>query len=153
MNYVCRKCEWSEGEYGAWRCTHGYDPEEVSRNCDGFWCCERDKVNGIKHRESRCLICGRPIYSTKQAWTPIYCWEHREYAKRDDEIIANAPMELLQDLIVAIFFRAREDYVANISGQRSDAEIFVRSSWGQKLSMGGYDPDELLEAWRESERP
>lgn len=89
---------------------------------------------------NRCLICGKPVPSKYRA----YCDEHRAYAKADDKAIEDAPTELLFALIMAIFERAREDYLTNVDGKRSDAERFFRSEWAQELSLSTFDPDEVL---------
>lgn len=100
----------------------------------------------------RCIICGREIRSSDYRDVPIYCKEHRAYADKDDEILQNAPMELLFSLIAGIFIRARTDYITNDDGQRSDAEVFLRSVWAQDLSLSVFDADELLERMDEDIR-
>jgi len=149
MNRICQNCEWSEKLDFGWKCQHGRDTTNLRRKCDGFWCAPIDKVAGTHHRESTCLICGKPIYSKTMAETPIYCYEHRAYAKADDKIIEEAPMELLFVLIAEIFQRAKDDYINNTDGQRSDAEVFMRGSWAQELSYEGFDAEAVLEGWRD----
>lgn len=89
---------------------------------------------------NRCLICGKPVPSKYRA----YCDEHRAYARADDKAIEEAPFELLFALIAGIFERAREDYLTDADGKKSDAEWFFRSEWAQELSLSAFDPDEVL---------
>ena len=142
---LCRKCEWSEwdAERNDWECTHGYVSAVAKNKCDGYWCCAVDKISGVKHRKGQCLICGKPVYS-RQGDTPIYCYEHREQSIRDEQILDEAPKELLFCLIQGIFERAREDYLTNIDNQASDAEVFLRSEWAQLLSLSEFDAEEVI---------
>ena len=87
-----------------------------------------------------CLICGKPIKHDE-----VYCDEHKDYAKRDDKIIQEMPLELMFSLIMGVFARARQDYIQNPEGQRSYAEAFLRSEWAQLLSLSGYDPEKLIQ--------
>lgn len=86
-----------------------------------------------------CLICGKPIKTDD-----VYCDEHKDYARRDDKIIQEMPFEILFSLIMGVFTRARQDYMLNPEGQRSDAEWFFRSEWAQELSLSQFDPEEVL---------
>lgn len=88
----------------------------------------------------KCLVCHKDI-----PYPMIYCEEHRQCVEEDDKIIREAPQELLFSLIAGIFLRAREDYIFNTDGQRSDAEVFLRNEWAQELSLSGFDPDKLIE--------
>lgn len=102
-----------------------------------------------KGRRTTCLICGKAISAPDYRDVPIYCEEHRAYADKDNKILDEAPMELLFSLITGIFWRAREDYLIDVDGQREDAEIFLRSSWAQDLSLAGFDVEELFESLNE----
>lgn len=86
-----------------------------------------------------CLICGKPVGKTK-----AYCKEHNEYAEHDNKIIEDAPFEVLFCLIEGIFERARDDYIYDTDGERSDAEWFFRSEWAQELSLSKFDPEAVL---------
>ena len=99
----------------------------------------------LKAGKGRCIICGKETSSADYRDAPIYCEEHRAYADMDDEIIQNAPIELLFVLITGIFFRARLDYLTDSDGQRIDAEQFLRSAWAQELSLSHFDVEELLD--------
>lgn len=142
---ICRRCEWAQKVDGKveWTCTHGYDTILAKTKCDGYWCSSHDKLNGTKHRESVCVVCGKPVYGYKRE-APIYCFEHRYYSERDREAIENMPTELLFCLIQGIFERARIDYMTNEDGQRSDAEVFLRGEWAQELSLSKFDADEVI---------
>lgn len=154
----CRYCEYSEWdkERGDWNCSEGKDTSAVKNKCDAFYCAPRDKILNTKMRESPCYICGKPVYAHSRH-VPLYCKEHRKYADLDNKIIHEAPEELMHDLTVAIFLRAREDYINNCENQRSDAEVFLRGQWAQKLSLDHYDADKLMklldEERHESKRP
>ena len=52
---------------------------------------------------------------------------------------------MLFSLIAAIFRQARTDYLTNLDGQRSDAEVFLRGEWAQDLSLDGYDVERLFQ--------
>ena len=141
---LCRRCEWSERDGGDWKCIHGYDATLAKHKCAGYWCSERDKLNGTQHRKSKCIICGKPTYAYKQE-APIYCFEHRAHSERDRRLIEEMPLELLFCLIQGIFERARIDYLTNEENQRKDAEIFFRGQWAQILSLSEFDPDKVIE--------
>lgn len=96
------------------------------------------------HNRTTCLICGKPIRSNE-----VYCDEHREYARRDDKILDDMPLELFFGLIEGIFARARTDYIYDTDGMRDHAEWFFRSEWAQLLSLSRFDPDEVLEQMNE----
>lgn len=142
---ICRRCEWSEWdeERNEWRCSHGYKTALAKNKCGGYWCSEYDKLNGVKNRKSACIICGKPVYAHKQD-APIYCYEHRNESIHDQQILDEMPHELLFCLIQGIFERAREDYLTNAEGQKSDAEVFFRGEWAQILSMSEFDAEELI---------
>lgn len=142
---LCRICEWSEWDTdrNEWNCSHGYKSAMAKKKCGGYWCSAYDKLNGIKNRKSNCIICGKPVYAHNND-APIYCYEHRNERMRDQQILDEAPKELLFCLIQGIFERAREDYMTNTEGQKSDAEVFFRGEWAQILSMSEFDADELI---------
>ena len=142
---LCRRCEWSEFDekINDWSCTHGHQPEMALRKCDDYWCSEKDKLTDEKHREGRCMLCGKPVYAHSKD-IPLYCYEHKDEIKNDDKILQEAPMELLFALIAGIFDRARQDYVTNSDGQAKDAEIFLRSSWAQELSLSVFDAEAVI---------
>ncbi len=150
QNRLCRRCEWSSWDKDGerWECSHGCDTSLAQKKCGGFWCSAEDKINGLKNRESKCIVCGKPIYSFKTE-TPIYCYEHRKEAEQDMKIIDEAPKELLFCLIQGIFERAREDYLSDIDGQRGDAEVFLRSPWAQTLSLSSFDAEDLIDSLNE----
>lgn len=143
---LCRKCEWSawNAKRKDWDCTKGYNASAVKKQCDGYWCSAADKLSGVKHRSSECIICGKPVYAYKGE-TPIYCYEHRAQSDRDNKILDEAPRELLFCLIQAIFERARDDYLTDAEGQRSDAEVFLRGEWARILAMSDFDADEVIQ--------
>lgn len=93
----------------------------------------------------RCIVCGKETRSDDYRDVPIYCEEHRNHIQQDSRIIEEAPLELYFALVTQIFIRAREDYLYNSDGMRSDAEVFFRSEWAQILSVSGYDPGKLIE--------
>lgn len=139
----CKYSKWNE-KLGDWDCIKGKDPTTATPQCKGFWCDMYDKVSGVKNRESKCFICGSPIYSHGRA-TPLYCEKHRAHADIDNKIIKEAPYELMFELMAGIFARARDDYLYNADNQRSRAESFLKSEWAQELSVEGFDADTLLE--------
>lgn len=142
-NSVCRNCKYSEwiANILDWHCGKWLHP--INNKCNGFWCNSTDKLTGAQHRESKCIICGKPVYS-REGDAPIYCEEHSYVSKADSEIISNAPMELMFGLIAGIFERARQDYIFNAEGNKKDAETFFRGRWAQDLSMSKFDADECL---------
>ena len=85
--------------------------------------------------KSVCCICGAPIESEGRD-TPIYCEEHRHYAKQDNEILKNISLNDTFGICAAILQRARDDYIFDADGQRSDAEWFFRSNWAQIITNG-----------------
>lgn len=91
----------------------------------------------------KCAICGSPL-GEKGQFDRVYCDEHKAYAKVDDKILDEIPLELLFSLIAGIFERARIDYLTDADGKRSDAEVFFRSLWAQDLSLSQFDPDMVL---------
>lgn len=139
----CRWCEYSSRVLGEWVCSQGVDPLKLKGECKEFYCGERDKINGNLNRKSRCFVCGRPVYS-HGIETSIYCKEHKHYADKDNAVFDDVPPELLYPLISGIFIRAREDYIFNADGKRSDAEVFLRSQWAQDLSVAGFNVDEVF---------
>ena len=145
-NRKCRYCEFSRwnGSTDDWHCTKGKDVSTIEDLCDKFWCAPLDKLTGVKTKEGVCYICGKPVYAHSNN-VPIYCYEHRAYAERDQKILDEAPKELLFSLIAGIFLRAREDYVTNANNQRSDAEVFFKGAWAQNLSVDGFDVGKLFE--------
>lgn len=145
-NRQCRYCEFSRWDDSIedWHCSKGQDVSAVEDLCKKFWCAPYDKVTGVKCKEGVCFICGKPVYAHSNN-VPIYCYEHRAYAKRDQQILDEAPKELLFSLIAGIFLRAREDYLTNAQNQRSDAEVFLKGIWAQNLSIEGFDVDALFE--------
>ena len=146
---LCRHCEYSSwnGEEKKWDCEKGVDTNKKTE-CDKFYCCSNDKITGVKHRESKCYICGKPVYS-HSIETPIYCDEHRAHVKDDDKTIAEAPAELLFLLIAGIFLRARDDYIYNTDNKAYDAEVFLRGDWAQELSIKGFDAEKVLQNYDE----
>lgn len=84
---------------------------------------------------SRCCVCGREIGSPGRE-SPVYCREHRHYARRDDMILQNISLEDTFRIVTAILIRARDDYILNADGQRSDAEVFFKSNWAQIMTNG-----------------
>lgn len=143
-NNLCRNCEHSKRDNrGGWICKKGLDPNNATSKCSGFLCGRTDKITGVKHRESKCFICGKPVYSNGND-IAIYCEEHKAFAKLDDELIQTAPMELLFVIISGIFLRARDDYLFNTDGKRKDAESFFRSTWAKELSLWRFDADETI---------
>lgn len=141
---LCRNCEHSERKSrDDWICKKGLDPKKAIGKCAGYWCGAEDKLTGIRHRESKCFICGKPVYSNGNDIT-LYCEEHREYAERDAQILREAPTEMLFGLIASIFIRARDDYLYDTDGNREDAEEFFRSTWAKELSMWEFNADEAL---------
>lgn len=85
--------------------------------------------------KSVCCICGAQIKSEGRD-TPIYCEEHRHYAKQDNEILKNISINDTFGICAAILQRARDDYIFDADGQRSDAEWFFRSKWAQIITNG-----------------
>lgn len=140
---LCRDCKYSERNKKGWICEKGLDPTKAERECSGYWCGAIDKLTGVHHRESKCFICGAPIYSNGND-VAIYCEEHREYAERDAKLLREAPTAVLFGLIASIFLRARDDYLFDTDGKRQDAEEFFRSTWAKELSMWEFDADEAL---------
>ena len=140
---ICRSCKYSEwnGERYDWDCQKNMSL--IGGECDGFWCNATDKVTGAEHRESKCIMCGKPVYS-KERDVSIYCEDHRYQFAKDSEIIQNAPMELLFGLIAGIFERARDDYLYSEDENKRDAEEFFRSLWAQELTMSEFDVDKYL---------
>ena len=146
----CRYCEystWDDALYD-WQCSKGKDTSVVKNRCSEYWCAPIDKLLGTTNQMSTCFICGKPVYAHGRN-VPLYCKDHRAKAKEDDALFENAPKELLFSLIAGIFLRAREDYLTNADGQRSDAEVFLRGVWAQTLSLGGFDADRLLQMLNE----
>lgn len=153
---LCRHCEFSKKRDWGWYCKKRDDVTKGVSKCSLYWCAPINKATGTKCRESKCFICGKPVYSYSGE-APIYCYEHRAQANADSEVFQNAPIELLYTLIAAIFLRAREDYITNSDGMKKDAEIFLRGNWAQELSIEGFDAQKILdmldgEEWNESER-
>lgn len=142
---LCRRCEFSELDQsmGNWKCKHGYDSTLAKVKCAGYWCSSHDKLTGVEHRKSVCLICGKPVYGYKQE-APIYCFEHRDHSLRDSKCIEEASIELLFCLIQGIFEQARKDYMTNEDGQRGDAEVFFRGQWAQELSLSEFDAEDVI---------
>lgn len=141
---LCRNCEHSKrNNRGGWICAKELDPEDAIENCAGYWCGEKDKVTGVKHRKGTCFICGKPVYSNNNN-IAVYCEEHKAYAEIDSKMINEAPMELLFGIIASIFIRARDDYLFNTDGNREDAEKFFRSQWAKELSLWSFDADEAI---------
>ena len=141
---ICTHCEYCSVLYDMFlNCEKGRDTYQV-KNCDDYVCAAVDRVDGTHHRKSRCIICGKTIYRKGNDDVPIYCDEHRAYAKTDSDVIQQAPKELLFGLVAGIFLRAREDYVYNAEGQRQDAEMFLRSQWAQDLSGDGFNVESLF---------
>lgn len=97
---------------------------------------------------SKCAICGRPINRPNRSWL-AYCLDHKAYAELDDKVLDDMPFELMLDLIMGVFQRAREDYMYDIDGKRSDAEVFFRSEWAQLLSLSRFDPEDVLKQMEE----
>ena len=141
----CRWCEHSTMQRGKWQCARGRNTDSAFDGCPEYCCSEKDKINGVKNRSSKCIICGKPAYG-HGAETPIYCKEHRAYANRDEEVLDNMPYELLFSLIESIFEKARMDYIYNTDGYRRDAERFLKSEWAQTLSGCGYSVEKCFEA-------
>ena len=141
---ICRHCEFSEWTDNAWYCSKRDAVTDGVNKCSDYWCAPIDKVTGAKCREGKCFICGKPVYA-HSGETPLYCYEHRAHADMDDKIFDEAPRELLFTLIAGIFLRAREDYIKDMDGQRTDAEVFLRGNWAQMLSVDGFDAEKVLE--------
>lgn len=139
---LCRDCMFSYRKED-WACTKGYDPTKAKMFCGGYCCGEFDKVTGVRHQESKCFICGAPVYSNTSEMG-LYCYKHKAYAKQDDAAFDNIPNELLLGLIAGIFARARDDYLRNPDGTKEDAKEFLRSEWAQSLSIISFDAEELL---------
>lgn len=146
---LCRHCEYSSwnDEQSKWDCKYGIDTKKKTE-CAKFYCCSNDKITGVQHRQSKCYICGKPVYS-HTAETPIYCDEHRAYTDMDTKIIEEAPAELLFLLIAGIFLRARDDYIYNTDNKGSDAEVFFRGNWAQELSIRGFDAEKVLQNYND----
>ena len=146
QNRICRYCEFAtlNKELHDWECAKGCDVSSVKGRCEEFWCAPEDKFNGVKNRQGTCIVCHKPVYANGQSEIPLYCYEHRAEAERDNKIIADIPEELMFSLIEGIFQKARTDYLTNENGMRSDAEAFFRSEWAQLLSLGGFDPEKVL---------
>ena len=149
-NRICRHCEFSEwdDERNDWGCTKGQDASIVGMRCPEYYCNAYDKISGANCHEGHCIVCGAPIYSYNREM-PIYCYKHRDHAKKDTDIINEAPHELLFSLIAGIFLRAREDYIENADNQRTDAEVFLKGNWAQELSLQGFDAEKLMEQLQE----
>ena len=148
-NKKCRNCQHSERRKdGSWICNKGLNPNDATKECAGYLCCEKDKITGVKHRESRCLICGKPIYSIGNNME-IYCEDHKAYASLDNKLLDNMPFELMMSIIASIFIRARDDYLFNTDGKRKDAEKFFRSEWARELTLWNLDADETIKILNE----
>ena len=93
--------------------------------------------------KSWCCICGTPIESEGRD-TPIYCEKHRRYTKRDDMILQNLSLNDAFNICAAVLQRARDDYILDIDGQRSDAEWFLRSNWAQIITNGTLNADAVI---------
>ena len=93
--------------------------------------------------KSECCICGAPIESEGRD-TPIYCEEHRHYTQRDDMILQNLSLNDTFSICAAILQRARDDYLFDAEGQRSDAEWFFRSNWAQVITNGTIDAEFVI---------
>lgn len=93
--------------------------------------------------KSVCCICGAPIESEGRD-TPIYCEEHRRYTQRDDMILQNLSLNDTFSICAAILQRARDDYLFDAEGQRSDAEWFFRSNWAQVITNGTIDAEFVI---------
>lgn len=146
---ICRNCEYSKRSgKGEWLCTKGLDTSKAKEKCEGFWCGRVDKLTGVKHRETKCFVCGKPVYSNGND-IAIYCEEHKDYAKLDDKLLREAPIEVLFELIAGIFTRARDDYLLDVDGKRKDAEEFFRSNWAKELSMWSFDADATIKVLNE----
>lgn len=141
---ICRDCEHSRyNDDGSFECVKGKDPNKAEKECSGYWCGETDKITGVKHRESKCFICGKPVYSNGNNVT-LYCEEHKEFARLDEKILDEAPMELLFMLVAGVFQRARDDYLFDTDGKRNDAEEFLKSEWAKELTLWDFDAEETL---------
>lgn len=142
---LCSHCEFCsyDGEKDIFSCSKDLHPSKRKTECSEYICCAVDRVNGIRSKESKCLICGKTIYSRSREM-PAYCEKHRAYADKDSKCLETAPKELLFSLIAGIFLRARDDYIYNTDGRRKDAEIFLRSEWAQELSQCGFNVEKLL---------
>ena len=93
--------------------------------------------------KSWCCICGEPIESEGRD-TPIYCEEHRHYTQRDDMILQNLSLNDTFSICAAILQRARDDYIFDAEGQRSDAEVFLRGNWAQVITNGTLDAERAI---------
>ena len=93
--------------------------------------------------KSICCICGVPIESEGRD-TPIYCEEHRHYARQDDLILQNISLNDTFGICAAILQRARDDYIYDADGQRSDAEVFFRSNWAQIITNGALNAEYVI---------
>ena len=142
---ICRNCVNSTigKDLIRWKCKKGKNTDAANRSCEYYCCGEYDKTTGARHRQSPCYICGKPAYSSGYD-TPLYCAEHRMYAKSDDAILSNMPRDLMLCLVSGIFERARDDYISNADNERANAEKFLKSEWAQTLSIEGFDSQELL---------
>lgn len=96
----------------------------------------------LRRKECQCFICGESISYGRDA--PAYCERHKDHAKQDDRAIQNMDFDATIRIVCAIFERAREDYIFNIEGQRSDAEVFFRSNWAQVLTNGALHPEAVI---------
>lgn len=142
---ICRYCEYSTLKQYKFRCSQGRDPTKVKNECDAYYCAEFDKITNVRNRESKCFICGKPVYSHGTE-TPIYCKDHRAHADKDNEAIQNAPYELLFLMVAEIFLRAKEDYLFGSKEIRADAMDFLKGEWAQELSVDGFDVKEIFES-------
>lgn len=93
--------------------------------------------------KSWCYICGTPIESEGRD-TPIYCEKHRHYVKYDDLILRNLSLNDTFGICAAILQRARDDYIYDADGQRSDAEVFLRGNWAQIITNGTLDAELVI---------
>ena len=142
---LCRNCAFSKigKDLIHWECEKGKDANAVKDVCKSYCCGEYDKTTGIRHKQSRCYICGRPTYSNGND-VSLYCYMHKTYASKDNLALSNIPNELLLCLVAGIFERARDDYINNTDGAKEDARKFFKSEWAQTLAIEGFDPEELM---------
>lgn len=143
---LCRNCMFSkiQSDLVNWKCTKGKNPELAIDHCAGYCCGKYDKTTGVRHKQSRCYICGKPTYSSGND-VALYCKEHKAYAREDDKVLSNMPNELLLCLIGGIFERARDDYINNTDGEKESARQFLKSTWAKTLAIADFDADELIE--------
>ena len=76
--------------------------------------------------------------------TPIYCGKHRHCIKQDNMILQNISIYDTFSIAAAILQRARDDYIYDADGQRSDAEWFFRSNWAQVITNCELNADYVL---------